>query len=215
VENLESVSRKAVPSQARRNVAQGRRGQATSAQLWASRGPAMWAELHRWALGGCVEHGQQWLEQFSRRIPCGECKLHWRRHIKQAPADFSSAEALFEWTVEAHNGVNRRLGKPEMAADAAKVYWASADAPAALSERASIVHPHSEVARAVTDIIRVDCIHALPVQREGHVACRSGRYGGAPSLAECRGCPARRSAGLGQYRQARQEITQQEKGNQP
>jgi hypothetical protein len=48
------------------------------------------------------------------RLPCGPCKGHWARLLEEMPPDLASPDRYFDWTVRAHNAINRRLGKPEM-----------------------------------------------------------------------------------------------------
>lgn len=81
---------------------------------WRDRGPKMWAELHARPAeyGGNREAELAWLEKFAGRIGCGECQRHWREMVAKMPPDLTSAAAYHRWTVEAHNAVNVRLGKP-------------------------------------------------------------------------------------------------------
>jgi ADP-heptose:LPS heptosyltransferase len=76
---------------------------------------ALWSELHRFVLTAPLLAGVKvFLENWSLRIPCGECKLAWRKILAAMPADFSSRRASFIWTVRVHNAVNRHLHKPEI-----------------------------------------------------------------------------------------------------
>lgn len=91
-------------------------------------GPALWAELHRWALtvdvAGDQACGQskRWLCEFTKRLSCGDCRRDFDKMILATPPDFSSNAALFTSTVKWHNEVNRKLGKPEMSlADAQRI----------------------------------------------------------------------------------------------
>jgi hypothetical protein len=92
-------------------------------------GPDMWEQLHKWAMrvdlvGPRSDRApQEWLALFSRRLPCGECIMHWTDLLKEMPPDFSSNAALFEWSVRAHNAVNARLCKPVMSFLAAAKRW--------------------------------------------------------------------------------------------
>jgi hypothetical protein len=87
-----------------------------SKELGAERFRAMWAELHRRALAftGDVDAERAWMDGFTRRLPCGECRRHWKQLLEATSPDYSSADAYFAWTVEAHNQVNRQLGKSQM-----------------------------------------------------------------------------------------------------
>lgn len=86
---------------------------------------ALWAELHRRAIdyAGDEAAEQQWLIDFARRVPCGECRQHWQGIVTQPPPNLSSGDAYFAWTVATHNLINRRLDKPEMPlAEARAIY---------------------------------------------------------------------------------------------
>jgi hypothetical protein len=83
----------------------------------------MWAELHSRpaAYQGDQAAELAWLDTFAGRVPCGECRRHWREMVAKIPPDLSAAAAYWQWTVDAHNAVNVRLGKP---------MWTPTDQPA-------------------------------------------------------------------------------------
>lgn len=83
--------------------------------------PNPWAVLHRRALAFRVT--TQWLREWERTIPCGECKEEWKRLKGANP--FRAADQ-FAWSVEAHNAVNAKLGKPPVTVDAARAEWTAA-----------------------------------------------------------------------------------------
>lgn len=86
------------------------------------RGPQLWRELHRWAMGDPKEAtGGVWLTAFTAKMPCGECRKHWRALLGAIPPRYG-AEA-FAWSVEAHNAVNQRLGKPLLLPAQARRRW--------------------------------------------------------------------------------------------
>lgn len=95
-------------------------------------GPLMWADLHRWALKvdfappRGTRRVREWIDDFNRLIPCGDCSAHWTKMVTENPPDFSSNDALFAWSVARHNDVNRRIGKPEMSVDDARAKWFTA-----------------------------------------------------------------------------------------
>jgi len=82
----------------------------------------LWEELHtyKWI---SEEETKIWFNFFCLRVPCGECRVHWSNLISEFPPDFSSQNSFFEWGVEAHNKVNKRLGKPQISLDDAKRLW--------------------------------------------------------------------------------------------
>lgn len=90
-------------------------------------GPRLWAALHRRALAvppGTSDNA--WLAGFREILPCGDCRQHWDGMVAATPPP--AAPDLFAWTVARHNEVNRRLGKPEMALEAALQRWSGAGA---------------------------------------------------------------------------------------
>lgn len=70
-------------------------------------GPSLWRELHAQARNGI---SREWLDAFTARVPCGDCRRHWIELVKMIPPPLGDA---YEWSVAIHNAVNRRLGKPE------------------------------------------------------------------------------------------------------
>src|SRR5271170_8409613 len=126
--------------------------------IWRLKGPAMWTELHQWSLRADLEVGMNWLKQYSIRIPCGDCRRHWHQYLKDNPADFSSRQALFAWTVLVHNAVNRRLGKSAISLETAREIWCGSRTPPANQE----VDPCG--ARGLTgkstELVLVDCVRA-------------------------------------------------------
>lgn len=94
-------------------------------------GPKLWRELHEWALAfkttsiidAVIAH--DWLSRFANRVPCGDCRLHWRAMVDRSPPPFTSAEDLFFWTVDRHDETNVMKGKPIMGRAAALALYPS------------------------------------------------------------------------------------------
>lgn len=83
-------------------------------------GPGLWRELHLKALG-TTDHNEfnAWLDEFKIKLACGECRQHFGNLRREVPL----TRDLFEWTVEVHNRVNQKLGKPILTlAEAEGVY---------------------------------------------------------------------------------------------
>lgn len=83
-------------------------------------GAERWARLHRRAL---VMEGQDdtiWIAAFGASLPCGDCKSHWLEMLKRTPPDRSR---YFAWSVDRHNEVNARIGKPILTEAAARSLW--------------------------------------------------------------------------------------------
>jgi hypothetical protein len=90
--------------------------QVATPQQW---GPLKWAELHNAALENEID--QAWLDKWVNSIPGGcQCKNDARALLKAFPFDFNN---LFMDSVIFHNRVNKSLGKPEIAFEAAKEIW--------------------------------------------------------------------------------------------
>lgn len=81
----------------------------------------LWIELHTRALNFKEALDHQYLYQFGARIPryttgC-KCREFWTVWIRKNPPDFKN---YFEWTVKAHNAVNKKLNKPEITVEEAR-----------------------------------------------------------------------------------------------
>lgn len=86
-------------------------------------GRAGWTMLHVWAhnapelLSAEQQEDMRVLtEQFTKHIPCQECKEHFRSYLRQHVTEetFQSRSGLVQLFHGAHNAVNARAGKPEM-----------------------------------------------------------------------------------------------------
>lgn len=78
---------------------------------------AMWQEFHT-----ATPPAQ--LESFIDRVPCKECKAHFKLLIKQNPQHPN--EPWFDYKVRLHDLVNHSLGKPQFGIEAAKVLYGHA-----------------------------------------------------------------------------------------
>lgn len=86
----------------------------------AEAGRAAWVALH-------TERNptREWFEaEWKPLIPqgCG-CSGSANELLDQNPPRFDSPEDFFAWSVEYHNAVNRKLGKPEIGLDEALAIW--------------------------------------------------------------------------------------------
>lgn len=79
----------------------------------------MWRYMHSFALHRSRSETLKMLYQVIGALPCDECRWHYIQYITERPPSGD----LFAWTVQLHNSVNRRLGKPQMSlADAKRLY---------------------------------------------------------------------------------------------
>lgn len=59
-------------------------------------------------------------------LPCVVCRKHFEEVLAQVPFPSESENlAYFKWSVDVHNIVNNRLGKPRVSYDDALREWAS------------------------------------------------------------------------------------------
>ena len=88
---------------------------------------ALWKELHTHAINYTGTNDSTFLGTFARKIPrytkgCS-CQEFWGNWIRTNPPKYGPNNEYFEWTVKAHNAVNKKLGKPEISVeDAIKMY---------------------------------------------------------------------------------------------
>lgn len=87
---------------------------------WKQMFRSLWASLHRRALN-VTGPDDAWLAAFANRLPCGACRIHWQAAVKANPPDWNQ---YFAWTVQRHNEISARLGKPLYTVEAAYARWA-------------------------------------------------------------------------------------------
>lgn len=75
-------------------------------------GPHFWMTLHV-ACVGCQDYKiiSEFVEGYKSIIPCLSCRAHFASVLTENPVP--EAGNFFEWSVDVHNIVNRRLGKRE------------------------------------------------------------------------------------------------------
>lgn len=68
------------------------------------------------------------LKVFYVAIPCDTCSNHYLEYLQEHPVEdyFEHAsQKLFNWSVDLHNSVNRKIGKPEMSYEDAFLFWST------------------------------------------------------------------------------------------
>ena len=65
------------------------------------------------------------MDILTRMYPCGECARHFREVVRQHPPAVASRADFSLWMCEAHNIVNRQLGKPAFNCALAGSRWSS------------------------------------------------------------------------------------------
>lgn len=87
-------------------------------------GRALWTMLHAFALAypnkaseDDKARAQGWLNAWSRLVEenatgCNSCHRKWTLLVERNPPDLSGSTGFYNWTVAAHDWINRELGKP-------------------------------------------------------------------------------------------------------
>jgi hypothetical protein len=75
-------------------------------------GPHFWMTLHIACLG-CQDYKAltEFVEGYMYIIPCLSCRQHFEEVLVENPVPETGD--FFKWSVDVHNIVNKRLGKPE------------------------------------------------------------------------------------------------------
>jgi hypothetical protein len=98
----------------------------TNSAAW---GAPLWARLHSAAINSPPPHEfKAVIDRVRSALPCGECATHARAWLKDNPPPDDPA-GLFTWTVQWHNDVNRRLGRPEFSLEEATRRWTITELP--------------------------------------------------------------------------------------
>jgi hypothetical protein len=85
-------------------------------------GPFFWHTIHIVALGypknptyTDKKCAKEFYESLAFLIPCTVCREHYKEHITKNPLTpyLDTKKDLLQWTINIHNQVNIKLGKPE------------------------------------------------------------------------------------------------------
>ena len=87
-------------------------------------GPDKWHDLHHRARDHKGDD-MPYLNTLAAWITCGECRQHFRQYLAAQPPRFQDTHFdYFAWTVNLHNSVNEKLGKPVISlTDAVDIYY--------------------------------------------------------------------------------------------
>ena len=88
-------------------------------------GPYYWAVIHLACLSE-ADGLQEFVNSLPGILPCPDCKEHLRENLTKLPFD---SKDPFRWSVELHNAVNKRLGKPMVSYEKALEHWKNLCAP--------------------------------------------------------------------------------------
>jgi hypothetical protein len=98
-------------------------------------GPPLWAALHTLAFAypeQATAQDRQWsrafVESLAHLLPCAQCRVHFQRLLEHdLPLRNATRDEFARWTVDAHNTVNARLGKPHVSYEEARRRYALPD----------------------------------------------------------------------------------------
>jgi hypothetical protein len=79
-------------------------------------GPRLWRRLHT-----ARRIDARWIRAFTKLLPCGDCRKHWRELLAIYPPVHGLDH--FEWGWTMHNAINARLGKSEVSVEEARAKW--------------------------------------------------------------------------------------------
>jgi hypothetical protein len=87
----------------------------------------LWKQLHLRALNNNGKSEHLYIRKFTMMVPrytsgC-KCKENWNLWLHDNPPVYGKNGEFFEWSVKAHNYVNKKLGKREFTVDEAREYY--------------------------------------------------------------------------------------------
>ena len=83
-------------------------------------GPKLWFIMHTFALNystnptdGEKAAMAEFFNNLKYTIPCNKCRIHYTEHLSKNPVEnhLGNRDALFKFTVDIHNEVNKTIGK--------------------------------------------------------------------------------------------------------
>jgi len=90
-------------------------------------GPYFWGVLHLVCMGHVEPTAlKTFIELYPSILPCPGCSEHFSQVLKENPfPDSEDGNVLFNWSVDVHNIVNERIGKPKVSFEDALAIWTS------------------------------------------------------------------------------------------
>lgn len=89
-------------------------------------GPHTWATLHRFAIQADKKNDldtfNSFLTSMETLLPCSACRSDFVAYIKYSRPKPGN---IFEWTVDLHNSVNKKLNKPILTVEESRSIWLS------------------------------------------------------------------------------------------
>ena len=86
-------------------------------------GPYFWGAFHLACLAAVdLESVKTFINSYQMVLPCFWCRLHFSQVLAENPIPDTD---LFKWSVDVHNIVNEKLGKPIVSYEEALEFWLS------------------------------------------------------------------------------------------
>ena len=103
-------------------------------------GPYFWGAFHLACLAAIDKEAlKTFIETYQMVLPCFGCRVHFSQLLAEHPIPDSDQ---FRWSVDIHNIVNERLGKPIVTYEDALKHWLSGcelEAPEPLFDSTTII----------------------------------------------------------------------------
>jgi len=104
-------------------------------------GRATWTFLHTLAAqyperptGRQQKDARELVYILTRLYPCADCAKHWEQLVRDFPPRVSSGPEFRQWMCEAHNIVNRSIGKPAFNCDFVESRWGAVECQESLCD---------------------------------------------------------------------------------
>lgn len=100
-------------------------------------GPSLWMSIHLICMGAPAAfhpteaaHYKAFFQHLGPVLPCEACREHYAGHMASHGAALDQAlqlgkDALFRWSVDLHNAVNKQNGKRVWSYEEAQAFWSA------------------------------------------------------------------------------------------
>jgi hypothetical protein len=89
-------------------------------------GPYFWGALHT----ACIDPGvdvralYELIQLYQYVLPCAKCRESFKETLQANPVPMTTdRDLLFKWSVDIHNQINYKIGKPPMGLLEAMTFW--------------------------------------------------------------------------------------------
>jgi hypothetical protein len=126
------------------------------------------------------------ITELAKNFPCSECQDHFIQYLEADPPALAGIghHGVFYWSVDLHNHVNKRIGKPTLTPEKALALY---DGPAVCQSCGSPGKPDTVVAEALPLVLQqhlaqksvptVITVTAVPVALQQYLEQRSTAIG--------------------------------------